>query len=127
MGPFSEGWTEADVEAVVARGDPAELRYVPIVVGVNAAGVSREWAERICIALASHESFEVRGNAILAFGHIARTCRALDTHRIVPLVSRALSDPHEYVRGHADDAASDIRAFLGVEVPGRGQDAARAS
>ncbi len=124
MGPFSEGWTEADVEAVVARGDPAELLYVPIVVGMNAASVNREWAERVCIALASHERFEVRGNAVLAFGHIARTCRALDTDRVVPIVSRALADPHEYVRGHADDAASDIRFFLGVTVPGHGTGAA---
>jgi hypothetical protein len=35
MGPFSEGWTDADVEAVVARSNPDELLYVPIVVGIN--------------------------------------------------------------------------------------------
>lgn len=118
MGPFSEGWTEVDVEAVIARGNPDELLYVPIVVGMNAADFDREWAEGICIALASHANFNVRGNAILGFGHIARTCRSLNTEQIVPLISNALSDPSEYVRDHADNAACDLQVYLGVLVPG---------
>jgi hypothetical protein len=118
MGPFSEGWTEADVEAVMARGIPDELLYVPIVVGMNAGGCDREWVERICLTLASHPDFNVRGNAILGFGHIARTCHVLNTEVIVPVIADALNDPDEYVRGHADDAAWDLHVYLGVLVPG---------
>lgn len=118
MRPFSEGWTEADIEAAIARNNPDELLRVPIVVGMNAPDCDREWAEHICITLASHPNFNVRGNAILGFGHIARTCRALTTEQIIPLISRALTDPDDYVRSHADNAACDLQVYLGVLVPG---------
>ena len=118
MGPFSDGWTESDVESVMARANPDELLYCPIVVGMNAADCDREWAEHICITLASHPHFNVRGNAILGFGHIARVCRALDIERVVPIVASALSDSHDFVRGQACNAADDLLAFLGVSVPG---------
>lgn len=118
MGPFSSGWTEADVEAVVARSDPQELLYVPIVVGMNASDCERSWVENIFLKLAEHADFNVRGNAVLGFGHIARTCRELDLERIVPVIAAALNDPHEYVRGHANNAACDLELYLGVRVPG---------
>jgi hypothetical protein len=73
MGPFDAGWTEEDVDAVLRRNDPDELLYVPIVVGMNAASREPGWAEEICLALAQHPHFNVRGNAILGMGHIART------------------------------------------------------
>lgn len=118
MGPFAQGWTEADVEAVLVRGDPAELLYVPIVVGMNAPDCEQAWAERICFELAGHPDFNVRGNALLGLGHIARTCHQLDLSRAMPLISQALSDPHEYVHGHANDAACDLQMYMGVVVPG---------
>jgi len=90
MGPFSQGWTEADVEAVLVRGDPAELLYVPIVVGMNAPRCEQAWAERVCFELAGHPNFNVRGNALLGLGHIARTCRQLDLSRAMPLIARRL-------------------------------------
>jgi hypothetical protein len=34
--------------------------------------VNREWGEGVCARLANHEHFNVRGNAILGFGHLAR-------------------------------------------------------
>jgi len=118
MGPFAKGWTEADVETVLERADPDELLYVPIVVGMNAADCEREWVEDICLRLAKHEHFNVRGNAVLGFGHIARTCRALNAAAAVPVIAAALDDPHEFVRGHAESAAEDLEIYLGVAVPG---------
>lgn len=108
MGPFNEGWTEKDVETVIAKGDPSELLYVPIVVGMSAYDCDRQWAEEICFTLAEHPHFNVRGNAILGLGHIARKCRSLNLERAIPLITQALADPDEYVRGHAYDAASDL-------------------
>ncbi len=65
MDPFADGWTEAAVEHVLQRGDPAELRYVPIVVGMGAADVDPHRAEAVCLGLVGHPDETVRGNAIL--------------------------------------------------------------
>jgi HEAT repeat protein len=116
MGPFADGWSEADVEAVLARGEPSELLFVPIVVGMNADQCEREWAEGVCFQLARHPDFNVRGNAILGLGHIARICRALNTGVAVPLILQALDDPNEYVRGHAVSTASDLLTYLNVRI-----------
>jgi HEAT repeats len=119
MGPFKNEWTLADVEAVIARGEPMDLLYVPIVLGLNAPAFDRAWVERVCFQLAEHPDFNVRGNAVLGLAHIARTCRQLDTLTAVPLIAKALADPHAYVRAHAADAAADLETFLGVRVPAR--------
>jgi hypothetical protein len=118
VGPFKDGWTEEDIEQVMARGIPDELLYIPIVVGMNAHDCERRWCEDICLALVSHPDITVRGNAILGLGHIARTCRALDLERAVPAIQLALTDPHPYVQGHADAAASDLHIYLGYLVEG---------
>ena len=117
MGPFTDGWTEADAEAVLARGEPDELLYVPIVAGMNADRCRPGWAERVCLELARHPNAKVRGNAILGLGHVARTCRKLDIEQAVPLISAALADPSEYVRGQAVAAADDVSIYLHVVVP----------
>ena len=125
MGPFAVGWTGEDVQAVLDRADPRELLYVPIVIGMNAADCEREWVENICLQLAEHPDFNVRGNAILGLGHVARTCRMLDIQAAVPVIAAALLDEHEFVRGHAVSAAQDLRSYLGIDVPGMNGDATR--
>jgi hypothetical protein len=103
--------SEADVEAAIARDDPDELLYVPIALGLHAEDL--EWAQAVCIRLAAHAHFNVRGNAVLAFGHLARRFRRLDRTAVEPLVRQALTDADEYVRGQAMDAAGDLAHFLG--------------
>jgi hypothetical protein len=116
MGPFRDGWKESDVEVVLARGLPEELLFIPNVVGMNAASCDRLWAENICLRLADHKDPNVRGNAVLGLGHIARTCRALSSDKALSAIERALADPDPYVRGQADCAADDVRQYLGVVV-----------
>lgn len=118
MGPFHKGWTEADIDAALQRGDPEELLYVPIVLGMNAPDCERGWVEGICFHLATHHHFNVRGNAILGLGHVARTCGALDTETAVSIIARALTDESEFVRGQAQCAADDLETYLGVKVTG---------
>jgi hypothetical protein len=118
MGPFIDGWTEVDVDAVLARGKPEELLYVPIALGLNAPDFDREWVERICLSLSAHPDPNVRGNAVLGFGHIARTCRDLNQSEILPVIEKALNDSSEYVRGHAESAACDVHQYLGIVVNG---------
>lgn len=91
MGPFTGGWDESDVERVLERGDPEELLYVPVVVGMNAPDVDRKWAQDVCVRLIDHPHFQVRGNAYTGLGHIARTCRELDLDRMVPLIAAGLN------------------------------------
>ena len=116
MGPFQDGWTEQEVEAVIARNLPDELLYVPIVITLDPPDCA--WSEQICLTLATHKHFNVRGNAILGFGHLARTCGRLNLDAVLPVISEALNDDHEYVRGHAHDAADDLMHYLGAQVPG---------
>ena len=114
MGPFQDGWTKQDVEAVIGRGLADELLYVPIVITMDPLDCA--WAERICLDLASHNHFNVRGNAILGFGHLARIHGQLDRSVVLPIIEAGLVDSHDYVRGHANDAADDIEHFLGWSV-----------
>jgi len=58
----------------------------------------------------------------LGLGHIARTCRKLELEKAIPLISQALADENEFVRGQAHSAASDLQVFLGVLVPGYDKD-----
>lgn len=113
--PFS-GWTMADVEAALARDAPDELLHVPILVGMDPPECA--WAQEICIRLASHPHSNVRGNAVLGLGHLARTCGALDEPRVRPLLESALRDHDPFVRGQADAAAGDAEHFLGWRVEG---------
>jgi hypothetical protein len=111
MGPFRDGWVEADVEAVIDRNDPDELAFAPIVVSM--CPPDYEWALSVCLRLASHPHSQVRANAILGFGHLARTCNRLDKSVVKPLVERALKDDAREVRSHARSAADDIESHLG--------------
>lgn len=116
MSPFQGDWTRQDVETLIARGVPAELLHVPIAITLDVQDFT--WSQAICISLASHPNENVRGNAILGFGHLARTCGQIDAATVAPLVAAALQDESEYVRGHADSAAGDLLHFLGVRVLG---------
>ena len=111
MGPFHDGWTEADVTEVINRGDPVELAYVPIVVGLNAPDFGRLRAEAICLSLMDHPNEQVRSNAALGLGHIGRTCGEVSTDLVLPALERMTVDPQAIVRGAAEDALGDIRMF----------------
>jgi hypothetical protein len=47
----------------------------------------------------------------------------LDTTAAVPVITAALQDEDEFVRGHAVSAAEDLSVYLGVVVPNGGADA----
>ncbi|MFT3768428.1 MAG: hypothetical protein QM820_23515 [Minicystis sp.] len=117
MGSLSDNWTEADVEAAIARDDPAELLYVPIAVSLAPPG--RVWAEHVCLRLARHPNANVRGNSILGFGHLARIFRYLNRSVVQPIIEAGLQDPDAYVRDQADAAADDVEWFLGWVLAGR--------
>ena len=101
---------KTEIKAAILRDNPDELLYAVL----SAALYSEDsaWAEDVCIRLAAHEHYNVRGNAILGFGHIARIHEKLDEVKVKPLIESALEDESEYVRGQADGAKDDIKFFL---------------
>jgi hypothetical protein len=114
MGPFADGWKHEDVEAVLVRADPAELVCVPIVVGMSAHDAGCEWAQSICHRLTCHTAAQVRVNAILGLGHIARTCRQLNLDLAIPAIERGLHDEVLAVRQNAREVTADLQVFLGT-------------
>lgn len=69
-------------------------------------------AQAFCVRFAQHDNATVRGNALLALGHLARRHRVLDRKVCEPLLRKGLEDPSAYVRGHAISALDDIKQFL---------------
>lgn len=105
----------SEITAALARNDPAELLHIPIALSMDPPEEQHPgYAESICLQLATHAHPHVRGNALLGFGHLARTAgmiRAADEVRA--LVEAGLADPDPFVSGQADAAASDLEHFLG--------------
>lgn len=103
--------TPENIARILAEGPLDDLRRLPIVLSLDPLeGVD---AEGICLGLSSHEDTYVRGNALLAFGHLARTLRQLDKARVKPVIEAGLQDPEPFVRGQADCAKDDTAFFLG--------------
>lgn len=67
------------------------------------------------VRLSTHDDQIIRGNAILAFGHLARRFERMGVETL-EIVRRGLHDRSEYVRGQAWAAASDRRFFLGAPI-----------
>ena len=103
--------TKADAECIVAQGRVEDL--VRAVVGVALFETDMVWAEDFSVRLAKHQDRDVRGCAIMAFGHLARRGHTLNRAIVTRLLREALQDPDDSVRGHAHDAASDMEFFLG--------------
>ena len=103
----------ARVEDAIDRDDPVELAELAADVGIE--GSPWEWAQSCCVELARHRSAGVRAGAIAGFGHLARRFGRLDPGRVRSLVEVALFDASAAVRARADDAADDLKTFLGWE------------
>jgi hypothetical protein len=100
-----------DIDAAVRRNDPEELLVA--VLSAVLSGHDRVWAQSICERLSTHPHFNVRGNAILGFGHLARLHKDLDRAGATRAIRAGLDDSNEYVRGQAHSAADDVEVFLG--------------
>lgn len=106
-----------DIEAALDRNEPEELLVAVLSAALH--GSDPEWAEGVCAKLAAHEHFNVRGNAILGFGHLARIHGRLSRAVTLPIIEAGLRDAHEYVRGQAEAAADDVEHFLGWSISRR--------
>ena len=111
--------TADEVEAAITRNVPDDL----LIAVLSAALYSEdlEWAQSVCLRLATHQHFNVRGNAILGFGHLARIHGRLDATRVQPVIEAGLRDSNQYIRGQSECAADDANHFLGWSLPLAGE------
>lgn len=105
-----EQLSKDEIESAILRDNPEELLYAVISAALYADDA--DWAESVCLRLASHQHFNVRGNAILGFGHIARIHEKLNKTQVKPIIEAALKDENDYVKGQADGAAEDVEWYL---------------
>ncbi len=109
--------TKEEILEALHRADPEELETISLSASL---GIDDwQWAQAVCLQLATHPEPGVRGNAILGFGHLARLHRRLDRDRVEPAIRDALNDRDADVRGHADSAAEDIATFLDWQLSSR--------
>jgi len=101
------------VENAIEQDDPIELMDIALDIGLETSDC--EWGQSCCIQLSRHRNAQVRGNAVAAFGHLARRFGRLDPQRVRRIVDVALYDPSDYVRGQAESAAEDLATFLSWE------------
>jgi len=100
---------ENDAQEALKANDAEDLKRA--VIGVALYCPTSEFAIDYCLRLVGHADAEVRGNAILGFGHLARRFGFLPSE-VKALIKEGLSDPDEHVRGQALAAADDTRIFL---------------
>lgn len=103
--------TQDAIELVFRHGPLDDLRWLPIGLSLDPPdGVD---VQSLCLRLSRHEDIWVRGNALMALGHLARVTGELDPERVKPVLMAGLKDESDRVCGCAADAISDIRIFLG--------------
>jgi hypothetical protein len=108
----SEDRLRKGFEAALERDDPIELQHLILDVALECEDRDREWAECCCAQLAKHRNANVRGNALLGFGHLARRFGQLDRNRVRRLIEIGLHAHNEYVRERAESAADDLETYL---------------
>lgn len=104
------------MEAAISADHVEKL--IQMVVAVSMFAEDGGWAESVCLRLANHPNYNVRGNAILGFGHIARVHGKIESLGVKESLKEALLDEQDYVRGQAHAAADDLEHFLGWQLVG---------
>jgi hypothetical protein len=102
--------TREAVEQALREDNPEVL--LRVVIAVSMYEPDWRYAQDLCIRLSFHIHFNVRGNAVLGFGHIARVHRQLDQAMVQPIIQAALRDEDSYIRGQAHSAMDDTAFFL---------------
>ncbi len=75
-----EKYSKVDIEKAVADNNADELLL--LVLSVALYSDDFEYAENFYVQLSIHEHFNVRGNAIQGFGHIARIHGKLNENKV---------------------------------------------
>jgi hypothetical protein len=103
--------TLVEAQALLSNGDFERLATAVIAVGLE--GNDANSATHFLLRAAACSDPVVRGNALLALGHLARRLGGLDEERVRPPMLQGVRDPDAYVRGQAQAAMDDLEQFLG--------------
>lgn len=95
-----------DIDLAIEADDPDELLSAVIDIALASDDVS--WATDRLLALADHHDTDVRGNAIIAFTHLAGRFEDIDRERILPVVRAACRDSEQHVREQAEAALEEL-------------------
>ena len=107
--------TAESAERILAKDDIVELRRALSCAAMCDKG--SPWAPSFCGRLAGHEHFNVRGNAMYAFGLLAHRGHDLERSNVQPLIELGLVDSHPYVRRQAVSAARALESSSGWLFP----------
>ena len=101
------------IEQIIATGDPHQVCLVPLIVGEGAS--DWRYAQSVCLQLADHSDPDVRANACLGLGYIARVHGVLDKRLVKPVLLRELNSQTES-KGNIIAGIEDINHFLGWRI-----------
>ncbi len=106
-----EEWSRDAVQRALAADVPEALSRAVLAVTLH----DGDWryGQDLCVRLANHCNYLVRGNAVLGLGHLAHVHRELEKSVAYPVIAAALRDENAYVRGQAECAKDDTAQFLG--------------
>ena len=99
-------WEQAAAE--LATGDAS--RTVNTLLSLAYHCPNWRCVQDLCVQYSRHQDVDVRGVAVLCFGHLARIHGVLDTGVVLPLLKELANDPE--IGGWVQDALDDIRMFL---------------
>lgn len=104
--------THEQADAIARSGDPHAVSRIALSVAL--ADDDLDWSTAFLLSLVAHDNANVRGNALLGFGHLARRFRAIaDSASVAAAITAGLADADAFVRGQADAAADDFQQFIG--------------
>ena len=98
-------------EALAVAGDVPGLSTA--LIALSLADPDLAWTTAFLLRFTTHASPNVRGNALLGFGHLARRFRSLPGPALVrAAIAAGLADADAFVRGQAESASDDLASFL---------------
>src|SRR5438270_9357166 len=100
-----KSWTRELIERALVEDDPEVLLHA--VIAASMYDDDWRYAQDLCIRLSTHRHFNVRGNAVLGFGHVARVHGKLDQVLVLPILNSGLNDENDYIRSQAEAAKED--------------------
>jgi hypothetical protein len=96
-------------EASDAFASQSSNRIIDALLRLSHFPIEYDQTEQACLTYLDSEDFEVRRIAVLALGHLARTCRFIDKGKIIPILKAMGKDPT--ISGTVEDALDDIEIF----------------